>query len=754
MKIRNKLFFGFFLALAITGGIAGFGAHNVMRVNNEYSYVLRFPFQRYSILRNIQTNMMDARRIMNRAAMNAGNESGINEQEAAFDNIRREMDGLLRDYRYSMGADEIFQREDSSTIAERVAVLDELQASINQYFDYYVAGTIRMAYANNAAEALRYVEDGTETIRIIERNFDILFDVTQEYMNNIGENLNDLTGRTFIITMLWLVGGLLLSLVVAMIISGYITKSLKTAADAIEELADGNLNININREIIHNDEIGILTGNVYNLAGTIKEIIMDLTKIELEFNKGGDFEYRANADKYQNSFKEVILSINKLLTNQVRDVFFMIEVLNKISEGDFNVRIDDLPGKKVVSTQSLRNVVENLKELYESVAYLAEGVADGRFDVEIDPNKFKGNWAELVKTLNNLITTVEEPLAAIETSLESMQRGNFDEARIDKTFKGTFENVKKSLNTTEEIILMYIREIADILGRMAQGDLTVLISKDYIGSFAPIKSALLTILTSLNSTMEEIKIATGQVVLGAEQISQSAMQLAEGSTKQTAAIEELSSSIEFVHENAIKASNHANSANKSTAHSRDYADQGSIVVDSLNDTMGKIKTSSESISKIIDVITNIAFQTNLLALNASVEAARVGEHGRGFSVVAEEVRALAGRSQQSASDTAGIIEEDGKTVKEGLKATNEVVNSFEIIVNNIDEISDYVSKIADISKEQLISIAGINSSVSEIAKVVTDNSAMAEESASASQQLNSMAEMLKHKVAFFKIRNY
>ena len=168
--------------------------------------------------------------------------------------------------------------------------------------------------------------------------------------------------------------------------------------------------------------------------------------------------------------------------------------------------------------------------------------------------------------------------------------------------------------------------------------------------------------------------------------------------------------------------------------------------------MNKVKVSSQDIGKIIDVISNIAFQTNLLALNAAVEAARAGEHGRGFGVVAEEVRNLAGRSQQSTSDTSVIIDEDVKHVEEGLQATSGVVASFETIANNVQEISGHITEIAEISSEQLDSIANVKTGLSEIEGVVSDISSTAEESASASQELHSQADLLREKVAFFKLK--
>jgi len=532
-------------------------------------------------------------------------------------------------------------------------------------------------------------------------------------------------------------------------ISRNFLRPLKGIVGSVKEVAQGNLYVNI-KQPDSNDEIGELTRDMIELVATIQNLVYDLNNVNHQFNVVGDIEYRADASKYRNSFKEVVESVNRLQDSAVADVTNLLGALNQLAEGNFDINILDMPGKKMILPETLRLISSKLKEIYKSTVALAKSAAEGNLDEKVDVSKFEGSWASLVTSLNNLVKAVEDPIYKIEHNLILMTQGDF--ALMDEEFSGHFDLMSKACNKVNRTTQSYVEEIADVLACIARGDLTVSVNRDYVGSYAPIKDSLNIILDSLNKTMAGIQIAAKHVVVGSNQISQSSMSLAEGAVKQAAAIDRLSSSMNLIQERAIQSSENAIAAEQSSRMSRQHAAQGDEIVASMNDTMGKIKASSEGISEIINTITGIAFQTNLLALNASVEAARAGEHGKGFAVVADEVRTLAGRSQKSAADTSIIIANAAKSADEGTAAAVEVAASFGTITANIGETSRLISQILDISNKQLESVSLVAGSVEEINQVVTENSSNAEETAASSQELNSQAEILNEKVSFFKLR--
>jgi methyl-accepting chemotaxis protein len=275
---------------------------------------------------------------------------------------------------------------------------------------------------------------------------------------------------------------------------------------------------------------------------------------------------------------------------------------------------------------------------------------------------------------------------------------------------------------------------------------------DYIGDFAPIKDALVTILGSLNSTISQITAASQKVAAGSDQIAQGAQSLAQGSTQQAATVQQLSASIAEI---AQKTNDNAQLAEKAAdlAHViMQNAEKGSRQMGEMTDAVNDINQASQSISKVIKVIDDIAFQTNILALNAAVEAARAGQHGKGFAVVADEVRSLAAKSAEAAKDTGELIANSMGKAELGAMIAEETAASLGEIVSGIGESNRLISDIAKSSQEQSVGVGQINDGIDQVAQVVQQNSATAEESAAASEEMSGQAAMLEGLIEHFKLK--
>lgn len=299
-----------------------------------------------------------------------------------------------------------------------------------------------------------------------------------------------------------------------------------------------------------------------------------------------------------------------------------------------------------------------------------------------------------------------------------------------------------------------IGDIGYLLGEMARGNFKVR-SRDYnyyIGDYEQLLLHMRNINKELSNTMAQINTASAQVSAGAEQVSSGAQSLAQGATEQASAVEELSATINDISTDsqrtaqlALQAKTAADNAGAELHASNEY-------IATLGNAMSNISESSQEISKIISTIENIAFQTNILALNAAVEAARAGAAGKGFAVVADEVRNLAHKSDQAAKATKDLIEKSINAVNEGVdmmqkvsEAVDSVMESAGVAVSGMDEVADAVQREAE-------SIVQITQGIDQISSVVQTNSATAEESAAASEELSGQSEMLKNLIGGFQLR--
>ncbi|MGP9788689.1 methyl-accepting chemotaxis protein [Roseinatronobacter sp. NSM] len=298
-----------------------------------------------------------------------------------------------------------------------------------------------------------------------------------------------------------------------------------------------------------------------------------------------------------------------------------------------------------------------------------------------------------------------------------------------------------------------MRELEAGLLRMSEGDLATDIESPTNDPFPleyeSIRQAFNEVSSQLASTMSRIIAVAGQVRGGSEEITSASQDLAGRAETQAATLEQSAAALHELTESVRSTAGLARDAQDSTRENRTSAEQGALIVQRAISAMKQIEKSSEQINRIIGVIDEIAFQTNLLALNAGVEAARAGETGRGFSVVASEVRALAQRASESARAIKSLILESTQQVQEGSLLVLQAGESLDQILVKAKTVAEQASVISVAANDQANSLGEINSGVNQLDQVTQQNAAVAEEcnAAAASLLQQSGALTVKDKVS-------
>lgn len=240
---------------------------------------------------------------------------------------------------------------------------------------------------------------------------------------------------------------------------------------------------------------------------------------------------------------------------------------------------------------------------------------------------------------------------------------------------------------------------------------------------------------------------------GSNHVSNIAQSLAQGSSEQASAIQELSASIMTVSEDTNKNAQNVNLATKYISEVDGGVQLSNDYMHQMLSAMQDINSSSNQISDIIKVIDGIASQTNILALNASIEAARAGQAGKAFAIVADEVQNLASKSAEAAKQTSQLIQNSIRTVKRGVDVAGTTAKALDSVLVKTQLVNDTISEVTNASNRQVAAIDEISQGLNQISSVVQNNSATAEESAAASEKLSGQAAILHKEISKFQLKD-
>lgn len=528
------------------------------------------------------------------------------------------------------------------------------------------------------------------------------------------------------------IGGLSLSffVLVSLAMTTRLVKPIKQLSNLANIMAVGDFQQDI--PVTSHDEIGMLADAFRHMKDTIGQVLREIEGL-IQAIQEGKLDVRGNADIFSGGWKELVRGMNNVIEAFVTPIQVTATYLDRIAKGDVPKKISDkYQGDFNAIKHNLNVLIDNLGNVLDEVAELILAVQEGKLAVRGNVEVFSGDWRELVAGINNVVQAFVEPLNLTATYIDVISQGDIPE-KITAEYKGDFNHIKDNLNS----LIDGMHAVTGLAEEMAVGNLVVTVKER--SAQDRLMQALNAMVRQLRTVVLNVQSATDNVTAGSEAMNLSAEEMSHGASAQAAAAEQAASSMQQMTANIRQNADNALQTKKLAVKAAEDARTGGVAV-------AETVVAMKNIVKKVAIIEEIARQTHMLSLNATIEAAKAQDYGKGFGVVAQEVRALAERSQAAAVEINHVA-------SASIGAAETAGKMLEKLVPDIQKTATLIQEISAASEDQNSGAEHVNQAIQLLDHITQQNAATSEELAATAEEFAQQAQQLRYTMEFFRLDN-